>query len=99
MLDQLEQRILGPVQVVEDHDQRTNPRGRLEQAPYRPRDLGRRRRDPVAVDQCADCGGDGFVVCEQRADSAGGGVTLQLADHVDRGPQPDSRAVGQASCS
>ena len=96
VLDQVEERRLAPVDVVEDDDERPLARSRLEQLAERPGDLlaGRRRtsrspsRPRIAVAATA------------RPPSSRVGRDLrQLLDDLDDRPVGDALAVGQAAAA
>ena len=87
VLDQVEERLLAPVKVVEDDDERPLPCRLLQCLAKRPRDLlggGRRLR-----------------LAEQRANHRSGslvrGQLVELAQHLHDGPVGDPLAVGEAA--
>ena len=89
MLDQVEERLLAPLDVVEDDHQRPLGRSLLERLAERPGDLlGRRRRLRLA---------------EQRADRRRGGLVrgqhVELLQHLDDRPVGDPLAVGEAAAA
>ena len=77
VLDEVEERRLTPVDVVEDDHERTLPRERLEQSPHRPeallgapgRPLARRERRDVLGDELASGATDDPLDCPARAES------------------------------
>ncbi len=85
MLDEIEERRLAPVQVVEDDDQRPLAGRLLEQFPHGDADLVRGR----------------VAVTEQRGERPVGRppVAEQLRDHLDDGPVRDAVAVGEAAAT
>ena len=96
-LDQIEERRLGPVDVVEDYDERPPPRERLEQAARGPCDLvraaGGGRLEPFR-----DCGR--IRLAGQRGFDAGARRISEAALHELRErPECDPLAVRQAAAS
>ena len=83
-LDQVEERLLAPLQVVEADDER---RLLLEQLAERPRDLVRARR-PVALAEQRSQRGRGLLV---------GGQGVELLHDLDDRPVGDPLAVGEAA--
>jgi hypothetical protein len=82
VLDQLEERGLRPVEVVEDEDERLLPRERLAELAKAERDLGRgKRRLRIQSGQCS------------VALPTGG----RLVDDLAQGPVRDAVAVGQTA--
>ena len=73
VLDQLEQRLLGPVDVLEDEDQRLRLRHQLRPLARRPRDL---LLAALAVDGLEHAGGE----AEQVGDRLGRAALAQLLD-------------------
>jgi hypothetical protein len=60
VLEQLEEDVLAPLNVVEDDDDRPLGRDRLEQLAERPRDLVRRRRATVPEERTERVGRNGI---------------------------------------
>ena len=87
LLDEIEERLLGPLDVVEDDDERPARGGVLERLPERAGDL-------VGGD-------DGLGLAEQRPDrcasASSGGGKLELLQHLDDWPVRDCLAVGEAA--
>ena len=87
VLDQVEEGLLAPLDVVEHDDERPLGGSMLERLAKRPRDLLGRH----------GC----FVLTEERADRGGGPLVarpaIQLHQHLDHGPVRDSLAVRQAA--
>ncbi len=86
MLDQVEERVLAPLDVVDEDDER---RLLAEELPERPGDLLHRRRLFALAEQRADGRGGRRV----------GGQGVELLDHLDNGPVCDLLAVGKAARS
>ena len=89
MLDQVEEHLLAPLDVVEDDHQRPFRRGVLQGLAERPRDLLRRCRR--------------LRLAEQRADRRRGGLVrrqhVELLQHLDDRPVGDPLAVGEAAAA
>ena len=89
VLDQVEERLLAPLDVVEDDDQRPLRRSLLQRLAERPGDLLRRRRR--------------LALAEQRADRHRGGLVrgqhVELLQHLDHRPVRDPLAVGEAAAA
>jgi hypothetical protein len=87
VLDQVCERLLAPLDVVEDDDQRPLCRGLLDGFAERPGQLL--------------CGRRGLLLPEQRADRDRGGLVrrqqLELLEHLDHRPVRDPVAVGKAA--
>jgi hypothetical protein len=87
VLDQVEEGLLAPLDVVEHDDERPLGGGVLERFAKRPRDL-------LGRHEC-------FVLTQERADRGGGPLVarpaIQLHQHLDHGPVRDSLAVRQAA--
>ena len=83
-LDEVEERLLAPLQVVEADDER---RLLLEQLAERPGDLVRARRTVALAEQRPQRGRRLLV----------GGQRVELLDHLDDGPVGDPLAVGEAA--
>jgi hypothetical protein len=87
VLDQVEERRLAPLDVVEDHDERAVECRVLEHLPHRPGDLGRRRDRLPLAEESGDRPPDGVVVRQFG----------ELLDHLDDWPVRDSLAVREAA--
>ena len=74
VLDQVEEGLFSPLDVVEDDDKRSFRRGLLERLAEGPRDLVRGRRR--------------VVLSEQRADGEGSGLVRRVAAPAASGPRP-----------
>ena len=89
VLDQVEERLLAPLDVVEDDHERPLRRGLLQRLAERPGDLLRRRRR--------------LRLAEQRADRRRGGLVrgqhVELLQHLDDRPVGDPLAVGEAAAA
>ena len=89
MLDQVEKRLLAPLDVVEHRDERPLGRSVLQRLAERPRDVLRRRWR--------------LALAEQRADRRGGGLLdgqqVELLQHLDHRPVRDPLAVGKAAAT
>ena len=90
VLEQLEEDVLAPLDVVEDGDERLFGRDRLEQLAERPRDLVRRRRAALAEQRGERVGGNG-VELDSRP------LRLELLQHLHDGPVGDPLPVGEAA--
>ena len=82
VLDELEERRLRPVHVVEDEDERLLARDRLAEAPKQPGDLGRRRRR-LGIQRCED--GVAFLALRR------------VGENLAQRPVRDALAVGEAA--
>ena len=89
MLDQVEERLLAPLQVVEDDHQRPVCRGVLERLAERPGDLVRRRRRVRLTQQRADRHRGRLV---RRQD-------VELFQHLDHRPVGDPLPIGQTAAT
>ena len=85
MLDQVEEGLLSPLDVVEDDDERS---GRLEQLAEGPGDLLTRRQDVLAEERA-----DGLRGLRLHLD------VCQLLDDLDDRPVGDPLAVGKAAAA
>ena len=106
MLDQLEERIFGPMDVLEDEDERLRLRHELRPLARRPRDL---LLAALAVNGLEDAGGQ----ADQLGNRLGGAALAELLDrdvdrvvvgdvrgaldHLGKRPVRDALAVGQAA--
>ena len=99
MLDELEQRLLRPVEVLEDDDERGPSRKLLEESSNGPERLLRRADRVRAADGCFDARGDelGLVVWEEIGDRGPWLVTESLPDDLGDRPERDSFAVWEAA--
>ena len=89
MLDEIEVRVLAPLDVVEDADQRTFGGNPFEQAPERPRDLLAGARDGLVAEKRPDRICAVFVERGRR----------QLLRDFDNRPVGDALAVREATPS
>jgi hypothetical protein len=82
VLDQIKKGRLGPMQIIEHHDQRRAIGAALEQLAHRPRDLRRRRHGRLLAQQYLDRGSHPGVADHQLG---GAGTPMfgieQLLDH------------------
>ena len=89
MLDQVEERLLAPLDVVEDDHERPLRRSLLQRLAEGPGDLLRRCRR--------------LRLAQQRADRRGGGLVrrqqVELLQHLDHRPVGDPLAVGEAAAA
>ena len=89
VLDQIAERLLAPLDVIEHDHQRPRCRSLLQRLAERPGDLLRRRRR--------------LAFAEQRADRHRGGLVrrqhVELLQHLDHGPVRDPVAVGKAAAA
>jgi hypothetical protein len=100
VLEQLEQRRVGPVRVLDDEHERALGGDRLEQPPHRPERLARLRRVVGEADRAEHAGGDrlGLVDARQRRiEPLRGRAAGELADHLRERPVRDRIAVGKAA--
>ena len=95
MLDEIEQRRLGPVDVLEDDEQRPFARERLEQAPHGPEELLRRSRSAAAerAEALDHERGVGLVAHRVRH----GLLAAEPLDELRQRPEGDPVAVGEAA--
>ncbi len=89
VLDQVEARLLAPVQVVEDANERLLGRDSLQQLAERPGDLLARGDDLLVADQGAQCLARDLIHLGRR----------ELLHHLDHGPVGDALAVGEAAAA
>ena len=100
MVDEIEERRLGPMEILEDDDQWTLARERLEQLPHRPEGLLRRPSCRGPTDRGVDPRGDRVglaVVAEERDERQGRIVCCEVLDDLAERPERDALAVRKAS--
>ena len=97
VLDEVEQRRLGPVHVLEHDEQRPLARQSLEEAPHRPEEL--LRRAGVVAPECAEPLNDQIRVSLVAHRVGHGVLAAEGADELRERPERDPVAVGEtASC-
>ena len=92
MLEEIEEHVLAPVDVVEHGDDRPLGRDRLEQLAKRPRDLVGRGRAAVSENR-------GQRLRRNRIQLDSRPVRLELLQHLDHRPVGDPLAVGEAAAA
>jgi hypothetical protein len=100
VLDDVEERRLGPVDVVEHDDERPVACERFEELARPRRHLVCRARAWLKADGGRQAARDGFGVVgspEMRRDAAGSLVTVELAQDLCERPQRDAGAVREAA--
>jgi hypothetical protein len=100
VLERVDQRRLGPVDIVEDQDERAVAGGDLEQAPDGPVRLLDRHRARCGADQPRDPLGDApsvGVVADERSDRRLVDAAGERADDLGQRPVGDALAVGHAA--
>ena len=96
MIDEIEERFLAPVDVIQHDDERSTLRERPEQHPHGPRDLLDRGHHASFAEHRLNGPGSGGIQPE-----VGKALlrrrTEQLLEHLDDGPVGDPVAVGQTA--
>ena len=92
VLEEIEEDVLSPLDVVEDRDERRLGRHSLEQLAERPRDLVRRSYAGL-LEERVERLGRSRIELELRA------LCLELLHHLDHRPVGDSLAVGEAAAT
>ena len=95
MLDEVEQHRLGPVDVLQDDEERTRTGERLEQAPHRPEEFLRPCGAATAehAEALDDEGGVGLGSHRVRH----GRLAAEIADELRQRPERDPVSVGEAA--
>jgi hypothetical protein len=100
VIDQIEKRRLGPMDVLEHDDERPVACKRLEQLPDRPERLLGGTMNLGSADRAADPRSDHLgvpVAFEKRADRRAGIVSRQVLNDLAQRPERDALAVGKTA--